>query len=391
MSQQLMKSLAQPVNHAAQAYEARTNQLTQQREADEAKAAAAQQQRDNDMLKVFEFAGDGRTEEAKYLAQAKGLEVPEQIYQNGDFAKGLATAGNFYGDDPSGAQRFTMAWMQTRDIPDYAQRVIRTSQIAGSPIDPEDRKFQQQLRLEQFKSDLKSQGRREDLFIDTTKEAFGNFALTPDEMKGAGSGALESYDAAFPRTGQGQPSAGLVNYGAGGVANQPLSVRNNNPGNMRPVGATTGFQQFASPQEGMQAMRNDLSLKISGQSQAMSDRFGANYNPTLAAVISTWAPPEENDTGAYVNFVSQQTGIQPNQTLSLQDIDRIMPAMIQMEGGQQAANYYGNAGQQTSSQPQLPSGLPQGSVMIGTANGRPVYQAPNGERFIDDGNPQIRQ
>lgn len=378
-----MNNLAQPVNHVAQAYEARTNQLTQQREADEDKAAAAQQQRDNDMLKVFEFAGDGRTEEAKYLAQAKGLDVPDQIYSNGDFAKGLATAGNFYGDDPAGAQRFTMAWMQTQDIPDYGQRVIQSSRLAGQPIDPEDRKFQQQLRLEQFKADLKRDGRREDLFIDATTESLGSFTPNPN----AGTEALQAYDQAFPRT---QPSQGLVSYGGAGGSNQPLNVRNNNPGNMRPVGATSGFQQFGSPQEGMQAMRNDLAAKISGQSQAMASRFGANYNPTLAAVISTWAPPEENDTAAYVNFVSQNTGIQPNQTLSMQDIDRIMPAMIQMEGGQQAASYYGNAGQSAPSQPQIPSGLPQGSVMIGTANGRPVYQAPNGERFIDDGNTQNR-
>ncbi len=289
MNQNLMNNLSQPVNHVAQAYEQRTDQLTQQREADEAKASAAQQQRDNDMLKVFEFAGDGRTEEAKYLAQAKGLEVPEQIYTNGDFAKGLSTAGNFYGDDPAGAQRFTMAWMQTQSIPDYAQRVIESSKIAGIPINPENRKFQQQIQLERFKADLKRDGRREDLFIDATTESLGSF--TPDDQ--AGTKALEAYDQAFPRT---QPSAGLV-----------------------------GGDPMANSQSAIQQRQSEI---------------GANpYQSQLP--------------------------------------------MIQVDGGQQS-----NIPAYGGGQAPVPSGLPQGSVMIGTTNGRPVYQAPNGDRFVDDGNTQ---
>lgn len=36
----------------------------------------------------------------------------------------------------------------------------------------------------------------------------------------------------------------------------------------------------------------------------------------------------------------------------------------------------------------LPSGLPQGSVMMGTTGGKPVYQDPSGNQYIDNGNPQ---
>jgi len=33
--------------------------------------------------------------------------------------------------------------------------------------------------------------------------------------------------------------------------------------------------------------------------------------------------------------------------------------------------------------PSLPAGIPQGSKQIGTSNGKPVYQAPNGKRYIE--------
>lgn len=109
---------------------------------------------------------------------------------------------------------------------------------------------------------------------------------------------------------------------------------------MRPVGQDTGFQQFSTPMEGIDAMRQDLAVKIGGQSQAMQARFGQGYTPTLQNLIATWAPPEENNTAQYVMFVSQKTGIGPNQPLTQQDIDRLIPAMIEMEGGQQAVDYY---------------------------------------------------
>lgn len=120
----------------------------------------------------------------------------------------------------------------------------------------------------------------------------------------------------------------------------PLSVRNNNPGNMRPVGALSGFQSFNSPQAGIDAMRQDLLLKIAGNSRAMAANYGQNYQPTLANLINTWAPPVENDTNSYLNFVSQRTGIAPDAVLQMQDVDRIIPAMIEQEGGKQAVEYF---------------------------------------------------
>lgn len=152
----------------------------------------------------------------------------------------------------------------------------------------------------------------------------------------------------------GPPLQNMATAGAASGPN-PLSVRNNNPGNMRPVGGNEGFQSFETPEAGLQAMANDLRLKINGQSQAMKGKFGPNYQPTLRNVISTWAPPGENDTQAYINAVSQKTGIPADKPLTEADIARIQPAMIEQEGGSAASEYFG--GQESPSALQSFSGV----------------------------------
>lgn len=118
----------------------------------------------------------------------------------------------------------------------------------------------------------------------------------------------------------------------------PLSVRNNNPGNIR--GKDDNFRVFDTREDGIAAMEQDLSAKISGNSAAMKEKFGDNYTPTITTVISTWAPPEENDTAAYIATVSRDTGIPPGRPLTEDDIKKIMPSMIKVEGGSEAANTF---------------------------------------------------
>ncbi len=118
----------------------------------------------------------------------------------------------------------------------------------------------------------------------------------------------------------------------------PLSVRNNNPGNIRQAGGE--FANYETPQAGFNAMRRDLLAKLSGNSPIMRERYGEGYIPTLRNVISTWAPPSENNTVNYINVVASQSGIDPDAPLSQEDVDAIVPAMVRMEGGTEAANYY---------------------------------------------------
>jgi hypothetical protein len=132
----------------------------------------------------------------------------------------------------------------------------------------------------------------------------------------------------------------LIPASRGAPQRAPLSVRNNNPGNLRAPGSDQGFMQFASAQEGMDAMRGDLRAKITGASPAMRSRLGDQYSPTLRNLISVYAPSSENDTNGYIAFVARQTGLDPDQPLSEADIDRLMPAMIEQEGGQVALQHF---------------------------------------------------
>ncbi len=79
-----------------------------------------------------------------------------------------------------------------------------------------------------------------------------------------------------------------------------------NVGNIRPVGSSTGFQQYASAEEGIKAI--DDNLKAYGTKHKIN---------TLRGVISRWAPASENDTDSYLNFVSQKTGIKPDEEIDL--------------------------------------------------------------------------
>ena len=98
-----------------------------------------------------------------------------------------------------------------------------------------------------------------------------------------------------------------------------------NVGNIRPVGSSTGFQQYASAEEGIKAI--DDNLKAYGTKHKIN---------TLRGVISRWAPSSENDTDSYLNFVSQKTGIKPDEEIDLSNptIRHIIsgPIVLQEQG-----------------------------------------------------------
>ena len=78
-----------------------------------------------------------------------------------------------------------------------------------------------------------------------------------------------------------------------------------NIGNMRPPGASKGFQKFDTPEQGLAAM--DAQLK----------RYGDQGHNTLEKVISRWSPPNENDTPRLVAAAAKRLGIDPKAPLDL--------------------------------------------------------------------------
>lgn len=106
--------------------------------------------------------------------------------------------------------------------------------------------------------------------------------------------------------------------------------RNNNPGNIEDgrfarsipgyVGSDGRFARFATPEAGWTAMEHLVGGKV---------RRGKN---TLSSLISSWAPPSENNTGAYIAAVSRATGIPSNAAINPSQISSIAKAMAAHEG-----------------------------------------------------------
>ena len=119
-----------------------------------------------------------------------------------------------------------------------------------------------------------------------------------------------------------------------GGMDAPLGIRNNNPGNLRGndlwLGRSgvdeQGFVQFKTPQAGIRA----LAINLKNQQK----KYGIN---TIEVLVSKYAPSNENDTQGYIRFVSQQTGIQPNQKINLSKPDvlyKLSKAIMAMENGE---------------------------------------------------------
>lgn len=170
------------------------------------------------------------------------------------------------------------------------------------------------------------------------QKADGSYMFTPGQRAAALSSVDDAMKAAAPAAWEMLPDEEKFKVIEGKSSGQPLSVRNNNPGNLR--GNDGEFRKFATPQEGKAAMEADLRTKITGKSDAMAARYGENYTPTLTTLITTYAPPSENDTESYIRTVAEQTGIAPNRKLTEDDLPRLMEAMVKVEGGSKAAKYF---------------------------------------------------
>jgi hypothetical protein len=105
----------------------------------------------------------------------------------------------------------------------------------------------------------------------------------------------------------------------------------NNPGNIRVSGiawlgkdtpANSVFEDFDTLADGIKAMNSNLTAYL--------NIHGLN---TITAIISRWAPPaDNNNTSSYINFVSSQTGIDPNAVIDSSSFPAIIAAMSVQEG-----------------------------------------------------------
>jgi hypothetical protein len=151
-------------------------------------------------------------------------------------------------------------------------------------------------------------------------------ALTKLGQQGGGQGASIG---SIPGVGDMTAAGGggnreLATFNYGGLRNPNVPVGggpNTNP---------QGWQSFKSPEEGVQAIVNQLDRYAAGEGVAKTPKT------TLNDIITLWAPPNENDTAALINRASTVMGIKPDEKIDFSDPlqkAKLVEAMIRNEQG----------------------------------------------------------
>lgn len=125
-------------------------------------------------------------------------------------------------------------------------------------------------------------------------------------------------------------------------SNNSRGIRNNNPSNIRWGDEWKGlvpelqrtdksFCQFRTPEFGIRAMIIIL--------RNYQSKYGLK---TITGIIKRWAPPNENDTQAYIRSVALATGTDADKPIDLTDSRKLFPllqAIIKHENGTQPYEY----------------------------------------------------
>ena len=181
--------------------------------------------------------------------------------------------------------------------------------------------------------------------------------------------------------------SGIARRGADGATSGsrdengfPTANRQNNRGarNLNPLNLkdTDGkFRQFSSIDEGFAAAEAQLMRYYEGK--------GVAERPlrTVTDIISKWAPPsDKNDTRGYIDMVSKELGVAPNQEINLRDPvirQALVQAMARMETGWQ--NPYGSApdaGSRLAAAVVPPSGRPTSAPVQSASPPEPAAVPP---------------
>lgn len=146
----------------------------------------------------------------------------------------------------------------------------------------------------------------------------------PDALPGVSDSANGAADWIKDKFGFDPRSVGRFFRGEGNT----LADRNNNPGNIRPVGGN-GFRSFGSALEGWQAMKNQLMRYFTGKTTG-------RMLQTVQDIVSTWAPAgDNNDPQLYAKQVAGWMGVSPDTVLNLNNpntMTSLMQSMARKEG-----------------------------------------------------------
>lgn len=113
-----------------------------------------------------------------------------------------------------------------------------------------------------------------------------------------------------------------------------INVRNNNPLNIRynpnndwvgQVGQSGGFAEFDTPVNGFRAAAKLI--------QTYREQYGLN---SIDAIVNRWAPPSENHTEAYIDFLTEKLDKWSFTPVFDSEIPELLFYMSEFEGGKGA-------------------------------------------------------
>ena len=130
-------------------------------------------------------------------------------------------------------------------------------------------------------------------------------------------------------------------------ATKPRGIRNNNPGNLRRLGAKAGVPQLWNGEipyaQSKDASFSQFSEMKFGVRAMMKDIYG-DYNrglKTVQSLIGNYAPPNENNTIAYIANVAKNLGTAATTVFELTEESMLIlcKAIVAVENGASAASY----------------------------------------------------
>lgn len=119
----------------------------------------------------------------------------------------------------------------------------------------------------------------------------------------------------------------------------PRGIRNNNPGNIED-GPFARSQPGYKGSDGRFAIYDTPEAGTAAKT-ALLGSYGRKGINTVEGVVNRWAPPTENDSGSYAQFVSQKLGVDPRAPLDMSDprvLSGLSSAIAERENGQAAAS-----------------------------------------------------
>ena len=116
----------------------------------------------------------------------------------------------------------------------------------------------------------------------------------------------------------------------------PRGIRNNNPGNIRHGANWHGLNPDGRKIDPAFCVFTDSIYGIRALAKVLVNYKKIHGLNTVRQIISRYAPPNENQTTAYIQSVAKQLGVYPDTVIDIEE-RRIFPmvseAIIRMENG----------------------------------------------------------